>query len=186
MEYKNNNKKSNVINFSVDIETDGNLIGKNSMISFGIVLVDENLNKTFYGELKPIGDDFSPKALEVANFTREETLNFKDASEVMKDFQKWIKEVNPENKRLLFWSDNNGFDFAWINWYCLTFLNENPFGHSSFNLGSLYKGLVKDCYKNFKFLRKTKHTHNALDDAKGNAEAMLQISKNFNINGFKF
>ena len=37
-------------------------------------------------------------------------------------------------------------------------------------------------FDNFKHLRKTKHTHNPLDDARGNAEAMLAM-KNM---GFKF
>ena len=56
----------------------------------------------------------------------------------------------------------------------------NPFGHSSVNLGSLYKGLVCDVRKSFKHLRKTLHTHNPLDDAKGNAEALLSIVEHFN------
>jgi len=77
----------------------------------------------------------------------------------------------------MFISDNNGFDWMFICWYFHHFLGRNPFGHSSTNLGSLYKGLVKDTSQNFKHLRKTKHTHNALDDALGNAEAFLQIKE---------
>ena len=50
----------------------------------------------------------------------------------------------------MFVSDNNGFDWQFVNWYFHAFLGENPFGHSSTNLGSLYKGLVKDFKKNFK------------------------------------
>ena len=51
----------------------------------------------------------------------------------------------------------------------------DPFGHSSQNLGSLYKGLVQDTFKNFKHLRKTTHTHHPVDDARGNAEALLAM-----------
>ncbi|MEM8605165.1 MAG: exonuclease, partial [Cyanobacteria bacterium P01_H01_bin.121] len=43
--------------------------------------------------------------------------------------------------------------------------------------GSLYKGLQKDTFTNFKHLRKTKHTHNPVDDALGNAEALLQMKE---------
>jgi len=43
------------------------------------------------------------------------------------------------------------------------------------NLGSLYKGMVKDTFVNFKHLRQTKHTHNTVDDALGNAEALLHM-----------
>jgi len=33
--------------------------------------------------------------------------------------------------------------------------------------------LVQDTTKNFKHLRKTEHTHHPVDDARGNAEALL-------------
>ncbi|MEA2028142.1 MAG: hypothetical protein U9N49_04135 [Campylobacterota bacterium] len=33
----------------------------------------------------------------------------------------------------------------------------------------------------FKHLRKTAHTHNALDDAIGNAEALLKIVKKYDL-----
>ena len=32
-----------------------------------------------------------------------------------------------------------------------------------------------DTFKNFKHLRRTKHTHHPVDDAKGNAEALLTM-----------
>ena len=75
----------------------------------------------------------------------------------------------------MFVSDNNGFDWQFINWYFHEFTGKNPFGHSSTNLGSLYKGLVKDTSKNFKHLRRSKHTHHPVDDARGNAEALLHM-----------
>jgi hypothetical protein len=75
----------------------------------------------------------------------------------------------------MFVSDNNGFDWQFINWYFHHFTGSNPFGFSSTNLGSLYKGLVGDMTKNFKHLRKTRHTHHPVDDAKGNAEALLAM-----------
>ena len=75
----------------------------------------------------------------------------------------------------MFISDNNGFDWQFINWYLHHFIGRNPFGHSSSNLGSLYKGLARDAYVNFKHLRKTKHTHHPVDNARGNAEVLLQM-----------
>ena len=42
--------------FVVDVETDGPIPGDYSMISFGVVLLDEKLETTFYGQLKPISD----------------------------------------------------------------------------------------------------------------------------------
>jgi len=49
------------------------------------------------------------------------------------------------------------------------------------NLGSFYKGLVRDTLKNFKHLRQTKHTHHPVDDAKGNAEALLAMDRDFSL-----
>ena len=43
------------------------------------------------------------------------------------------------------------------------------------NLGSLYNGLAKNTRASFKHLRRTTHTHDPLDDARGNAEAMLTM-----------
>jgi len=68
-----------------------------------------------------------------------------------------------------------------ICWYFQHFLGRNPFGFSSTNLGSLYKGLVGSDYKNFKHLRKTRHSHHPTDDAKGNAEAMLHMRDKMNL-----
>lgn len=60
----------------VDVESDGPIPGDYSMISFGAVLVNEALDTTFYGQLKPISDKYIPEALAVSGHTREETLQF--------------------------------------------------------------------------------------------------------------
>ncbi len=157
----------------VDIESDGPIPGDYSMICFGAVIVEPELGRTFYGKLKPISQTFIPQALAVSGFSREETLEFDDPKSVMQFFADWIKA---ECKgRAFFISDNNGFDWQFINWYFHHFLGSNPFGFSSSNLGSLYKGLVKDTFVNFKHLRKTRHTHHPVDDARGNAEALLAM-----------
>lgn len=141
----------------------------------GAVIVEPQLERTFYGKLKPISDEFVPEALQVSGFTREECLAFDEPKQVMESFEKWLAEQC--SGRLFFVSDNNGFDWQFINWYFHHFLGKNPFGHSSTNLGSLYKGLQKDTFSNFKHLRKTKHTHHPVDDARGNAEAFLQMKE---------
>jgi DNA polymerase III epsilon subunit-like protein len=160
----------------VDVETDGEIPGEHdfSMISLGAVVVRPGLADTFYGLLVPISDRWSDEALKVSGHTREQTLAFDHPRLVMERFDAWITKVNV-GKRPMFISDNNGFDFMFVSWYFWHFRGKNPFGHSSTNLGSLYKGLVKDTFKNFKHLRKTAHTHNPVDDAMGNAEALLHM-----------
>src|SRR5262249_59978911 len=103
----------------------------------------------------------------------EGTLRFDDPREVMEKFADWLKQNS--KGRPMFVSDNNGFDWQFVNWYFHHYTGTNPFGHSSTNLGSLYKGLVRDASQNFKHLRKTKHTHHPVDDARGNAEALLHM-----------
>jgi hypothetical protein len=163
----------------VDIEADGPIPGDYSMVCFGAILVEPELNRTFYGQLKPISDQFVAGVLAVSGFSREDTLAFEDPVQVMTAFRDWLS-ANCGN-RAIFVSDNNGFDWQFINWYFHHFLGDNPFGFSSTNLGSLYKGLVKDMAKNFKHLRRTKHTHHPVDDARGNAEALLTIRESLGL-----
>ena len=158
----------------VDIEADGPIPGDYSMVCFGAVIVEPGLARTFYGQLRPISEKFIPEALAVSGFAREATLQFEEPQRVMQQFAAWIGENAPQ--RPLFISDNNGFDWQFINWYFHHFLGNNPFGHSSTNLGSLYKGLVKTVRRNFKHLRQTTHTHHPVDDARGNAEALLAMA----------
>lgn len=165
----------------VDVETDGPIPGDYSMISFGAVLCEPSeykkpgfRHKTFYGKLKPISDRWIPEALAVSGHSREECFTFADPELVMQEFATWLKEVT-QGDRISFVSDNNGFDWQFINWYFWHFIDQNPFGHSSTNLGSLYKGMVKSSFKNFKHLRKTKHTHNPVSDSIGNLEAFYYM-----------
>lgn len=166
--------------FSVDIEADGPVPHLYSMVSFGAVLIDNNgkFDKTFFGKIKPISDKWIPEALAVSGYSREETLEFDDPAIVMSNFADWVKKHT--EGRPIFIADNNGFDWQFINYYFHAFVGNNPFGFSSTNLGSIYKGIVKDSFKNFKHLRKTAHTHNPVDDAKGNAEAFYHIVKQLN------
>lgn len=163
----------------VDIEANGPIPGDYSMIELGAIYIDpeRKLDNVFYGKLKPlVGAKVQQEALDSIGRTHEETLEFYDSNIVMNNFKEWLKDLKPSaGKRLMFISDNNGFDFMFVCWYFWHFCNENPFGHSSTNLGSLYKGCMKDFFKSFKHLRKTKHTHNPVDDARGNVEALLEM-----------
>ena len=163
----------------VDIESDGPIPGDYSMISVGAVIVEPGLDKKFYGRMRPISEQWIPRALDISGFSREEVMQFEDPEKVMLEFKAWLKSKVKD--RPMFISDNNGFDWQFINWYFHHFTGDNPFGFSSTNLGSLYKGVVKDTRKNFKHLRKTKHTHNPVDDAVGNAEALIQIKEKYGI-----
>lgn len=170
----------------VDVETDGPVPGTEdySMLMIGCVLVRDprgglgspsSLREapTFYGELRPISLKYEPEALSVVGVTRAQTLAFADPEATMRRFVEWVESSTVG--RPMFISDNNGFDFAFASWYCHHFVGRNPFGHSSTNLGSLYKGLVRTTFEDFKHLRVTRHTHHPVDDARGNAEALVHM-----------
>jgi DNA polymerase III epsilon subunit-like protein len=162
----------------VYIESDGPIPGDYSMISIGAVRISHNaICDSIYLQLKPISGKYNPDSLRICGFTREEALQFPSASKQMFKFLEWLKK---SDSKIRFVSDNNGFDWMFICWYLIHFTGENPFGYTSMNLGSLYKGIARDLNQNFKHLRETLHSHNALDDAMGNAEAFIKI-----INGFQ-
>jgi len=165
----------------VDVETDGPCPGLYSMIAFGAVIVEPGEARSFGAKLRPLEDArWVNEALAVSGVTHEQTLDYPAPLHGMIAFAAWVERTNV-GKRAMFISDNNGFDWQFVNYYFHRFIEKNPFGHSSTNLGSLYKGLVKDGTKNFKHLRKTKHTHDPVNDARGNVEALLHMCEKMGL-----
>lgn len=168
---------------SVDIEADGPCPGLYSMIELGAVIVDRGVDKrykglatTFHRYIQLDTYQSHIKTLESMNWTREKLkarANQIHPRQAMIEFRDWIMEHTGGNA--VFISDNNGFDWQFVNYYFHMFLEYNPFGHSSLNMQNLYKGACQNMSASFKGLRETRHTHNALDDAMGNAEAMVKI-----------
>ncbi len=160
----------------VDVEADGPIPHKYSMVCFGAVVVEPSLTKRFYGQTKPISKEWIPEALAVSGFTRQEHEGFDEPRAVMEHFANWLSE-NSIGKPI-FISDNPAFDWQWINFYFHNFLGKNPFGFSARRIGDLYCGMKMDTGLNAEWkrlLRKTSHDHHPVNDAKGNAEALLAM-----------
>jgi hypothetical protein len=71
-----------------------------------------------------------------------------------------------------------------MNYYFHKYTGNNPMGFSARRIGDLYCGLVKDAGANRDWKQKyriTKHTHNPVDDAKGNAEAILAFKNKLGL-----
>lgn len=128
----------------VDVESDGGILGRNSMVCFGAVLVDSELNTTLYGQTRPISNEYNSEALAVSGFSREEQLGFDDPEEVMHKFAEWVHEHSKGKPVLI--SDNNGYNASWINWHFLTFYGKNPFGWSSRRIGDIFCGAEHDMF----------------------------------------
>jgi DNA polymerase III epsilon subunit-like protein len=161
----------------VDVEADGPIPAEFSMVCFGAVLFDEALDKTFYGQTRPVSDRFLPEALAISGFSRAEHLGFADPKFVMEEFAAWL--AGQTNGRPIFVSDNLAFDWQFINYYFHRFLGRNPFGFSGRRIGDLYAGLMKDASKAsaWKKYRITPHTHDPVTDARGNAEALRKFKE---------
>jgi len=173
--------------YIIDIEADGPIPGDYSMIEIGAIKLTENLDNTFYLDIKPMTNKFSIPALASIGKTREETCNFHhepDAAIFL--FKEWVQGNNKEGTRPMFFSDNNGFDFMFTHWYFMHFLGVDPFGWTSRNLQDIFRGMKMDMNnRGFKKMRETKHTHNPVDDSLGNAEALLKMIKDMGLKGIE-
>jgi len=156
----------------VDIEANGPIPGDYSMTSLGAVIINEELNKTFKINIKPISKKFDPNRRQFIDET-----DAVDAKEAMQKFKDWI--LKNSSGKPVFISDNNGFDWMFVCWYFWHFLNENPLSYNSQNLNSLNKGLEKDLQAKIDLLRKRDLTHDALEDAKDNAKIFLELKKKY-------
>ncbi len=162
--------------YIVDVESDGPAPGLFSMVCFGAVKLTDELDQTFYGQTAPITEASLPEALAISGFSREEHEGFEDPQEVMERFRDWIQQTNGSG-RPVFMSDNPAFDWQFINYYFHKYLGENPFGYSARRIGDLYCGMQMNAYTPWKHLRKTTHDHHPVNDAKGNAEALLEMKR---------
>lgn len=170
----------NKLHIVVDVESDGPCPGLHSMVCFGAATVEKSPS-IFYGELSPISDKYIPEALAVSGFTREEHLRFTRPMDTMIAFSEWLDGLGAD--RVVFISDNLAYDWQFINYYCHVFLGTNPFGFSGRRIGDIYAGLTRRFYNqnDWKKYRKTKHSHNPVDDALGNVEALLELTSLFKI-----
>jgi hypothetical protein len=163
-----------------DVESDGSFMPDYSIICFAAIIVEPSLSKTFYGKMRPISNQYNPEALAISGFSREEHLGFDEPEKVMKEFAEWLK-INISGQPIGI-SDNNGYDFGvCLNYYFHKFYGSNPFSWSSRRIGDLFCGAEHDMWYKWKKHRITNHTHNPIDDAKGNAEALLYLSNKYNI-----
>ena len=98
-----------------------------------------------------------------------------DSVKVMTEFAKWLDSLRAD--RLVFVSDNNGWDYMWISYEFDRAGIPNPFGHSSRRIGDFWAGLETNWRDSslWKRYRVTAHTHHPVDDALGNAEALEHL-----------
>lgn len=168
----------------VDVEADGPCPALYSMISFGAVVMEPGAARRFKGLTAPVSEAWLEQVLPISGVTRPEHEAYPDPAETLAAFDAWLAEIARDGGYLTFVSDNPAFDWQFINYYFHRYLGRNPFGHSARRIGDLYAGWKGDARRatDWKRLRRTAHTHDPLDDAAGNVEALLEMQ----AQGLKF
>lgn len=179
---KNMNKKKYMF-FMLDVKATGPAPGLYSMYEFCLMRVDKNMDDYFHAKMSPLPNaKFDASAMRICNYTEQELCNFTPPSKEMLYCMNWVADiVGDAIPRII--SDNPAFDWQFFNYYCHAYLKKNPFGYSARRIGDFYAGLKKDFRKDteWKRFRKTKHTHNPVDDCRGNIEALLEFTRSYGI-----
>jgi len=164
---------------SVDIEADGRIPGRNSMLSFASAAftLEKELVAVYAANLEFLegasGDAETIKWWEGQPAAwaacRVDTVSPDIA---MPDFAEHLESVVGGRGKPVFMGFPAAYDFAWINWYLHRFAGRNPFGISGLCLKSVAAGYLKIDFRqaskrNFpkRWFDRLPHSHVALDDA---------------------
>ena len=176
--------------FNVDIEADGPLPGPNSMLSFGVVALDEhgkehgsferNLHKL--SDARPNEETMAwwskPKNREAYKRCRENTVPPELA---MARFAEWVESFKSEWTVVMV-AMPSGFDFLFMYWYMRLFAR-SPFSFSCVDMrtfvmahrGTGYKQTSKRYWPKRWFAEDMPHTHVAIDDAREQGHAFIAM-----------
>jgi hypothetical protein len=160
----------------LDVEADGPCPGIFNMISFGFVSVADP-TRTFLGELAPVVQHPGiPEHRAICGVSFETQSGYRAPSTVISAARDWLYALSG-GKRVVIWSDNPAFDWQFWNWYCYRFIGENPAGFSARRIGDLDAGRRGEPLNTSAWTkrRETAHTHNPVDDARGNAEGLRWV-----------
>lgn len=172
---------SKEIYLSCDVEADGRIPGRNSMLSFGIsaITINKEVISSFTRNLKTLpGAIEDPDTME---FWRENpvawdetTRNPQDPEKAMRECFTWIMKLrNDTGLKPVLMAFPGGYDFMFFHWYMNYFASHNPCGWSvlcikSYAAAHLKIDFSNSTKRNFPkrwFQAGLPHTHVAIDDA---------------------
>lgn len=183
-------KNKNEIYVSTDIEADGPIPGPHSMLSFASVAFDADGNETnhYYATLDLL-EDATPDPDTMAWWARQPKgvweaarKDHRPAAVVMPEYIKWVEQLPGKP---VFVGYPAGFDFLFMYWYMVKFAGESPYSFSALDIKSLAMGELGTPYRQSTkrrmpkrwFAGAPKHTHHALDDARGQGILFSHILK---------
>jgi DNA polymerase III epsilon subunit-like protein len=170
---------------SVDVETSGPTPSTGSLIAIGACPVDRP-ELTFYRELRPEPEiPWDHRTEEAHGLTRTYLdQNGADPGDAIRNFSEWIETIS-DGRNPVMVGVNVSFDWMFIADYLMRYVGRNPFGIAPLDLKSLFMGRYRverwaDTSKR-NILQRIKvdlpHTHNALDDARMQAQVCAQLMK---------
>ncbi len=171
------------IYISTDIEADGPIPGRHSMLSIGSFAFTVNTKTGIITEL----GTFERNLLELPEAAPDERTmrDFWDknpeawaachknqvaAVHAMNDYVTWLKSFS---RKPVFVGYPAGFDWTFVYWYLIAFTGESPFGFQALDVKSYASAMMKSNFRDTVkshmpdswFQDSKEHTHVALDDA---------------------
>lgn len=161
---------------STDVETDGPVAGRHSMLSLGSAAytADKQLLGTFSANLERVPGLTADPATMNWWATQPEAwaacrVNIEAPAAVMKRYADWLKSLRG---RPVFVAYPVAFDFPFVYWYLTQFAGENPFGYTAIDIKTYAMAVLRKPYRASgkqsmpdEWFDPVPHTHIALDDA---------------------
>lgn len=169
---------------SVDVETAGPTPARYSLLSIGACVVDRP-ELGFYVEIAPVTTEALDAALAVSGLSMDQlAVTGVQPVEAMSKFADWLGEVVPSGASPIFVGFNAVFDWMFVADYFERFHHRNPFGHAALDIKSYAMGTTGSAWAQTSmrhlaptYLGGRVLTHNALADARDQAELFLAITK---------
>ena len=161
---------------STDVETDGPVAGKHSMLSLGSAAytADKRVLSTFSANFETL-PAFSADANTSTWWTTQPEAwsacrtNPERPREAMKRYLAWLKTLPGKP---VFVAYPAAFDFPFVYWYLTQYAGENPFGFSVIDIKTYAMAMMRKPYRACgkksmpsEWFDPVVHTHIALDDA---------------------
>lgn len=171
---------------STDIETDGPIPARNSMLSFGSAAftLARGMVDTFSANLECMpGASPDPKTMTEFWGKNPEAACRKDQKPIAETMTAYVEWVNRLPGKPVFIGYPATFDFQFVYWYIIAHGLESPFSFSACDIKSYVSGMMalpfrESTKRNMPkrwFPKDRPHTHVALDDAIEQGELFMNI-----------
>ena len=184
---------------SVDVEPDGHVPGRNSIVSLGACAAalrdDEGAvhpldpdaeQHAFYALLRPISDEYLEKALRVTGLDRAtHERDGRPPQEALPEFAAWVDGLAAAHgAQPVLAAYPLGFVWSFTQYYLHAFAGRSPFGQSAhYDMKTAYAALTRSAVRDAIRRRmpsallgpKDSKTHHALADARGHVDLLVGL-----------